>query len=274
MKATTRQEEQGHGNPRNRADMSPCGAQRDATGCGQGSADRPVKAAERDGPRSGTNRELDELDLEPRGQPHRPREDREKRRPDRADERLWIGDRERCRREWRAEQRENRPVGLQRSEVDEHDRRARHECGEPRGQHPGQELPGHPEPRGMSSPWVIARHPREPARLDRKRQMPEREHAAEAQLKSRPERVRWRGNEHRDRGDREHRVTVPLPSKRAARRTDDRHQRRSHGARGGRHQHERAKRCDAARDRVHAFIRRDGARSESDDPSENGEVES
>ena len=273
VRASTAHEQRKHGRPRDATHAPPHRTERDDARDGGQRTDGPVVSAKRDRTRSATNRDLDKLDLQPRRQPHRPREDREKRRPDRADQRLRIRDRERHRRERRTEEREKGSVRLERAEVHQDDRRAGDEGRKSGCQHARQELARHADPCGESAARIVARHPREPAPCDRHRQMPQREHAPEAQLESRIERIGWRGDEHQHRGGRKHGIAMPLPPKRAARCADDRHQGRAHGACRGCHQHKRPERRDTARDRMHAFARRDHARRKSDDPSKHREVE-
>ena len=240
------------------------------SGC---SADRPVDAADRERSRAAADGELDEFDLKPRRKMQRPAEESEQRWPGRSEDRLRICDGERRGGERRTQKGQSGSIRLQRAEVTKHDRDARDERRETRCGRARHELTCESEPRGMPAPRVVARHPEEPAALDRTREMTQRDHAGEAQLEPGPDGVGRRCDKHGDRRKRKHGVTVPITAERVARCADGGHQRCTRGARGGRHQDECADRRDAARERVHLRVGRHGSRHETDDPSEHGEVE-
>ena len=218
-------------------------------------------------------RPVDDAHLHPRGEPqHRP-EPRGRVRPDAPQDRLRVRDRERRRRQRRADEGEQRPVGLQRTEVDEHHRHAHHERRDARRDRRRCERAAQPEPRRMPPLRIIARHPREPALGDRPREVTQRHHAQEAELEPGRDRVRWRMHEHRDGREREDRVAMPLAPERCPARPDDRHQRRPDRARRGRHHHQRDRRRDGHRHRAPSLVANEQRRHRAHHPAEDREVE-
>ncbi len=232
-------------------------------------ADRP----DRDRPSEVRETPLDESDLHRGRRPDERSGPGDERRPCQSEDRLRIRDDQGGRREWRAHQREQRAEGLHGAEMHQDDRCARQERrGRGRDGRTGRLSKDADERRRRVSQHV-ARKPAEPSRPDGSREVTEREHASEAELESGVHGERRLGGQQCQGRRGEDRVAVPVPVGHGASRADKRHHRRSHGARGWRHQDERAERRAADRDRVHAPVAGREPRHGADDPAEDGEVE-
>jgi len=219
------------------------------------------------------DRPLDELDLQPREQPHDAPKRRDQRRPHRADDRLRIRDHKRRRRQRRARKCEQRAERLHRAESHEHHRQTRDECRESGRQRARRHLPSECDPCGSEIAPAFVGHPREPACADVRREVAQRDHATEAELKAWIVCARRVVDDHRNGGERDDRIAVPLAAERATARADGGHERRTHRARRRRHEPQRGNRRERDRRRTPALIAKHEPRDHRHDPPEHREVE-
>ena len=225
---------------------------------------------------------LDQRDLKPREQLERPRRQRRDqfagitrdRGPRRADDRLRIGDGERRGRDRSAREREQRSCGLQLPEVRERDRSARERRRDPRGDRARRSFAKHREKRRNARSSIVPRKHPQPVRADRRREVPEPEHACEAELEAGIDSLRRIDHEHRHDAPRDQSVGVPLGAAHRAERAQDRHQRRTGRARHRRHDEQRDRRRDAHSQRSQPLVADDEPERGGDEPAEHRQVES
>ena len=219
-------------------------------------------------------RPIDQPNLQPRREPDRDAHPCRRLRPDRAENRLRIRDRKRRGRQRCACEREQCAERLDRTEVHEHDRRTREERREPRRDRARREVTAHRHPTRNRPPAVVARHPAEPPPANRRREVPERDHAHETQLEPRTRRVARCVHQHHHRRKGDHSVAVPIPPERARTRSRHGHQRRANRARRRCHHEQRDQRRHRHRHRTPSFVADEDAGDRRDHPSEHREVES